>query len=399
MTDNPSTRPAVTLLPGRQKRAEGGHPWIYSNELAMDAAAKALPPGSLVTVLKPDGKRLGVATFNPHPLVSARLISRDATQRIDRDFLVKRLRRALSLREKLVASPCYRLIHAEADGFPGLIVDRYGPHLVCQINTAGMALLEEILIEALEQVLEPEAILLRNDSPAREAEGLPTEQHFAKGEFAGPIEIVENGLVFRTDPAGGQKTGWFFDQRENRAFVASLAKGGRVLDLYSYAGGFAVHAAAAGASEVLAIDRSEAALSLAAASAERNGVAACCTFRRADVFAEIEKLHQAGERFDIVVADPPAFAKSKKDVGPALRGYRKLTRLAASLVAKGGFLFSASCSHNVEPAFFAEAVRQGLQDADRSARILRTSGAAADHPVHPALPESAYLKAQTLAVD
>lgn len=399
MTDNPSTRPVVTLLPGRQKRAEGGHPWIYSNELAMDAAAKALPPGSLVTVLKPDGKRLGVATFNSHPLVSARLISRDATQRIDRDFLAKRLRRALSLREKLVASPCYRLIHAEADGFPGLIIDRYGSNLVCQLNTAGMARLEGLLIEALDQVLEPEAILLRNDSPAREAEGLPAEQRFAKGEFAGPIEIIENGLLFSADPAGGQKTGWFFDQRENRAFVASLAKGGRVLDLYSYAGGFAVHAAAAGASEVVAIDRSEAALALASASAERNGVAGRCTFRCADVFAEIERLHQAGERFDVVVADPPAFAKSKKDVGPALRGYRKLSRLAASLVAKGGFLFSASCSHNVELASFAEAVRQGLQDADRGARILRTSGAASDHPVHPSLPESAYLKAQTLAVD
>jgi len=399
MTDNPSTRPVVTLLPGRQKRAEGGHPWIYSNELTMDAAAKALPPGSLVTVLKADGKRLGTATFNPHPLVSARLISRDATQRIDREFLVKRVKRALALRERLVNAPCYRLIHAEADGLPGLIVDRYGPYLVCQINTAGMALLEGDLIEALDQVLEPEAIFLRNDTPAREAEGLELEQRFAKGSISGPIEITENGLFFQADPVGGQKTGWFFDQRENRAFVASLAQGGRVLDLYSYAGGFAVQAAAAGAAEVVAIDRSEASLELARASAVRNGVAALCTFRKAEVFAEMERLSDAGERFDVVIADPPAFAKSKKDAGPALRGYRKLTRMAASLVAKGGFLFVASCSHNIEVPFFADAVRQGLNDADRGARILRSSGAAADHPVHPSLPESAYLKAQTLSVD
>ncbi len=399
MSDNPQTRPTITLLPGRQKRAEGGHPWIYSNEIAMDAAAKVLPAGGLVTVRKADGKGLGVATFNSHPLVSARLLSRDATQKIDRTFLVRTLRRALALRERLFAEPCYRLIHAEADGLPGLVVDRFDKALVCQFNTAGMALLEADVLAALDQVLAPEIIVLRNDSSARLAEGLSSEVRVAKGSVDGPVELVENGARFSADLLGGQKTGWFFDQRANRRFMSSLARDLRVLDLYTFAGGFAVQAALAGAREVVGIDRSEPALALAKEAAIRNGVAERCTLRRAEAFAEMERLAQEDERFDIVVADPPAFIKTKKDVGAGLRGYRKLAHLAGALVAKGGFLFLASCSHNAEPAAFAEAIRRGIADTGRNARILRTSGADADHPVHPALPESAYLKAQTFLLD
>jgi 23S rRNA (cytosine1962-C5)-methyltransferase len=399
MSDNPQTRATITLLPGRQKRAEGGHPWIYSNEIAMEAATKALPPGGLVTVRKPDGKGLGVATFNAHPLVSARLLSRDATQKIDRIFLTRTLRRALALREKLFAEPSYRLVHAEADGLPGLVVDRFGTALVCQFNTAGMALLETDVLAALDELLRPEIIVLRNDSSARLAEGLPSEVRVAKGTVDGPIEFVENGARFRADLLGGQKTGWFFDQRANRRFMSALARDGRVLDLYTFAGGFAVQAALAGAREVIGIDRSESALALAKEAASLNGVAARCTFRRAEAFAEMERLAQEDERFDVVIADPPAFIKAKKDVGAGLRGYRKLAHLAGALVAKGGFLFLASCSHNAELSAFAEAVRRGLADTGRNARILRTSGADADHPVHPALPESAYLKAQIFLLD
>jgi 23S rRNA (cytosine1962-C5)-methyltransferase len=399
MTDNPQTRPTITLLPGRQKRAEGGHPWIYSNEIAMDAAAKTLPAGGLVTVRKADGKGLGVATFNSHPLVSARLLSRDATQKIDRTFLARTLRRALALRERLFTEPCYRLIHAEADGLPGLIVDRFGTALVCQFNTAGMALLEADVLAALDQVLAPEIVVLRNDSSARLAEGLTSEVRVAKGTVDGAVELVENGTRFSADLLGGQKTGWFFDQRANRRFMSSLARDLRVLDLYTFAGGFAVQAALAGAREIVGIDRSEPALALAKEAAIRNGVAERCTFRRAEAFAEMERLAQEDERFDIVIADPPAFIKTKKDVGAGLRGYRKLAHLAGALVAKGGFLFLASCSHNAEPAAFAEAIRRGIVDTGRNARILRTSGADADHPVHPALPESAYLKAQIFLLD
>jgi 23S rRNA (cytosine1962-C5)-methyltransferase len=399
MSDNPQTRATITLLPGRQKRAEGGHPWIYSNEIAMEAATKALPPGGLVTVRKPDGKGLGVATFNAHPLVSARLLSRDATQKIDRIFLTRTLRRALALREKLFAEPSYRLVHAEADGLPGLVVDRFGTALVCQFNTAGMALLEADVLAALDELLRPEIIVLRNDSSARLAEGLTNEVRVAKGTVDGPIEFVENGARFRADLLGGQKTGWFFDQRANRRFMSALARDGRVLDLYTFAGGFAVQAALAGAREVVGIDRSEPALTLATEAARLNGVAERCAFRRAEAFAEMERLAQEDERFDVVIADPPAFIKAKKDVGAGLRGYRKLAHLAGALVAKGGFLFLASCSHNAELSAFAEAIRRGLADTGRNARILRTSGADSDHPVHPALPESAYLKAQIFLLD
>ena len=399
MSDDPKTRPIVTLQPGRHKRADSGHPWVYSNEIVMDAAAKALPPGTLVTLRKAGGEALGVATFNAHTLVSARLLDRDAKRRIDRDFFAARLESALALRRRLYAEPHYRLVHAEADGLPGIAADRFGDVLVAQINTAGMARLAEEWVAACDAVLAPRAIVLRNDSPARALEGLEPELRIAKGEIDGPIELLENGARFLADPREGQKTGWFFDQRDNRRFVASLSAGARVLDLYCYAGGFAVAAAQAGADAVLALDRSEPALALAAAAAALNGVGQRCRFQRADAFGELSRLVAAGERFGVVIADPPAFVKSKKDLGPGLRGYRKLARLAAALVEPGGVLFIASCSHNVEPADFAEAVRRGLEDAERSGRILRSAGAAPDHPVHPWLPESAYLKAQALVLD
>jgi 23S rRNA (cytosine1962-C5)-methyltransferase len=399
MADDPKARPAILLQPGRHRRAEAGHPWVYSNEVTMDAAAKALPPGTLVSLRSAGGDPLGVATFNPHTLVSARLVDRDVKRRIDADFFAERLANALVLRRRLYAEPYYRLVHAEADGLPGAVADRYGEVLVLQLNTAGMARLEAELLTACERVLAPAAIVLRNDSPARALEGLESELRLAKGEIAGAVELVENGMRALADPREGQKTGWFFDQRDNRRFVASLCAGARVLDLYCYTGGFAVQAAMGGADAVLALDGSEPALSLAAQAAELNGVGERCRFQHADAFGELVRLGAAGERFDVVIADPPAFVKSKKDLGPGLRGYRKLARLAASLVAPAGVLFIASCSHNVEPPDFAEAVRRGLEDAGRSGRILLSSGAAPDHPVHPWLPESAYLKAQVLVLD
>ena len=397
--DDPASRPVVTLQPGGHRRAEAGHPWVYSNEVQMDAAAKALPPGTLVTLRRSDERTLGVAMFNPHTLLAARLFDRDAARPIGRRFLWRRLERALKLRERLYHTPYYRLAHAEADGLPGLIVDRFGPVLVVQSNTAGMELLQPVVVEVLTDLLRPDAIVLRNDSPARTLEGLEQEVRVAVGTVDGPVTVEENGVAFGADVLAGQKTGWFFDQRDNRSFVAGLAAGARVLDLYCYSGGFAVQAAHSGAAAVLGLDRSEGALALAAAAAERNGVAASCEFRRAEVFAEAAKLASAGERFDVVIADPPPFARAKKDVPPALRGYRKLARLAASLTAPGGFVFLASCSHNVGAAEFAEAARRGLADAGRVGRILRDAGAGPDHPIHPALPESAYLKSLTLSLD
>jgi 23S rRNA (cytosine1962-C5)-methyltransferase len=397
--DDPATRPSIALLAGRHRRAEAGHPWIYSNEVAMDAAAKALAPGSLVTLRRADGSPLGVAMFNPHTLLAARLLDRDTARPIGRRFLARRIGRALKLRERLFDEPYYRLVHAEADGLPGLVVDRFGAVLVVQSNAAGMARLEPVVLDALGELLSPEAIVLRNDSPARGLEGLASETRVARGSLDGPAPVHENGAVFRADLLAGQKTGWFFDQRDNRRFTANLARGARVLDLYCCTGGFAVQAARAGAAAVLGIDRSEPALVLAVEAAELNGVGGTCSFRRGEAFAEAGGLAAKDERFDIVIADPPAFAKSRKEVPAALRGYRKLARLAASVTAGGGILFIASCSFHVGAAEFAEAVRRGLADAGRAGRILRVAGADADHPIHPALPETAYLKTLTLALD
>ncbi len=397
LIDIPATRPQIHLLPGRSRRFRSGHPWIFSNEIVMNAEAKALPPGGLATIVDAGAERLGVGTFNPHSLISVRLLSRRCEQTIDQAFLAERLRRAAALRDRLYDRPFYRLIHAEADGLPGLVADRYGDVVVLEANTAGMEALLPTILAALDEVLAPSAVLLRNDGAVRKLEGLDLYDRLEKGEIAGPIELEENGATFFADLVTGQKTGWFFDQRDNRAAVAALAKGQSVIDFYSYAGGFAIQAALAGAAKVVAVDRSEGSLALAARSAERNGVALDCV--RAEAFAEMERLTAAKQRFGVVVADPPAFVKSKKDLAAGAKGYRKMTRLAAGLVEPGGFLMVASCSHHMAAEAFADEVRHGLSLAGRGARILRSAGAAADHPVHPFLPESAYLKALVLQLD
>jgi 23S rRNA (cytosine1962-C5)-methyltransferase len=384
--------PKVHLLPGQDRRLRAGHPWAYSNELRMDAEAKALPPGETVCLMTAEGQRLALAQFNPHSLIAARLWGRNTEATIDAGFLERRLARALRLRERLFERPYYRLVHAEADGLPGLVVDRFGELLVCQLNSAGMAALEAPLLAALDGLLAPAAVVLRNDSPVRELEGLALEVRTVKGEPAVPVALEENGLTFLADPLEGQKTGWFYDQRANRAFMAPLCRGQRVLDLYSYSAGFGLLAAAAGATGVTAVDRSQQGLDLAAASAARNELGGALTVRRQDAFAALDELAGAKERFGVVIADPPAFVRSKKELKPGLRGYRKLARAAATLVADEGFLAIACCSHNVAAEAFADEVRRGLRDAGRAGRLIRQAGAGPDHPGHPSLPESAYLK-------
>jgi 23S rRNA (cytosine1962-C5)-methyltransferase len=384
--------PQVHLLPAQDRRLRAGHPWAYSNEIRMDAAAKALPPGETVCLVTADRQRLALAQFNPHSLIAARLWTRTTTATIDGEFLERRLARALRLRERLFERPYYRLVHAEADGLPGLVIDRFGDVLACQLNSAGMAALEAPLLAALERLLAPAAVLLRNDSPVRELEGLPSEVRSVKGELAQPLEVVENGLTLLADLRQGQKTGWYYDQRANRAFTAPLCRGQRVLDLYSYSASFGLLAAAAGATAVRAVDRSQQGLDLALASAERNGLAALLETARQDAFAALDELAAAKQRFGVVIADPPAFVRSKKDLKPGLRGYRKLARAAATLVAEEGFLAIACCSHNVPADAFADEVRRGLRDAGRAGRLIWRAGAGPDHPGHPALPESAYLK-------
>lgn len=363
----------------------------------MTPATKALPPGGPVRLEGDDGARYGVWHFNPHTLIAARRLSRDPAASIDAAWLRDRLAGALALRERLYATPYYRLVHAEADGLPGLVVDRYGDALAVQANTAGMDALTPALVEALRSLLAPRLVVARNDAAVRTLEGLPPEvRPLLGGDETEPARAEEGGLGFAVDLLGGQKTGWFFDQRENRDRVARLSHGATVLDAFCHTGGFGLRCAAAGASRVVLLDRSAHALDLAARTAAENGLAARTETRRAEALEALERMAAAGERFDVVVADPPAFAKSRRDHPVALKGYAKLARLAAALVAPGGFLFLASCSHHVSPGEFAEAAIWGIGRARREGRILFQGGAGPDHPVHPMLPESAYLKAMLL---
>ncbi|MEE8532353.1 MAG: class I SAM-dependent rRNA methyltransferase [Alphaproteobacteria bacterium] len=391
--------PSIHVLRGHARRLRHGHPWAYSNELRMDDDARALAPGSIVRLVDAGGEAIGCATFNPHSLIAARLIAHDAEQAIDGAFIRTRLEAAAGLRACLYDAPYWRLVHAEGDGLPGLVIDRFGDVFVCQPNTAGAERLMPDLLAALDAMFAPRAVVLRADSPMRTLEGLERHVRLAAGALEGAVDVEEGALRLLADPLEGQKTGWYFDQRESRSFVARLAGGGRMLDVYGYSGAFALHAAAAGAAQVIVVERSQAALALGERAAELNGVAARASFVRAEAFAEMARLAKAGERFDVVVADPPSFVRSRKELKPGLRGYRKMTRLAAALVAPGGYLFVASCSHNVAADAFAEAVGRGLVDSERGGRILRAAGAAPDHPQHPALPETAYLKSLLLQLD
>ena len=397
--DDPKTRPSVRLQPKRDMRLRQGHPWIYSNEIAMDGAAKNVPPGTVVSVLGPDGQRLGAAFFNPHTLIAGRMLTADPETVIDRAFFKSKFAATLALRERLYEAPYYRLVHAEADGLPAVIVDRIGDVLAVQLNAAGPDRYTDEIVGALVDLLSPRAIVLKNNSSVRAIEGLQAETRLAHGALEGGVTLVENGAKFRVDPLAGQKTGWFYDQRDNRAFVAKLAKGKRVIDAFCYAGGFGIACANAGAASVRFIDSSASALDAAMDAASRNNVTAQCSAEKADVFEVLATHRDNVERFDIVIVDPPAFAKSRKDVPNALRAYRKLARLAATLVAPGGILFIASCSYNVTVEAFGEEVARGLSEAKRTGRILRQAGAGPDHPTHPMLPESAYLKSLTLALD
>jgi 23S rRNA (cytosine1962-C5)-methyltransferase len=392
-------RPTVRLQPRHDARLRHGHPWAYSNEIMMDAEVKAIAPGTPVTLTTAGGDRLGVGYFNPHTLIAARLLTADPDTIIDRAFYARRIEAALRLRDRLYPEPYYRLVHAEADGLPSVVIDRMGDVLVVQLNAAGPNLAEQEIIGALVEMLNPKAIVLKNDSPARNLEGLELETRVIHGEISGPVELKENGARFQIDPLEGQKTGWFYDQRDSRAFVARFAEGRTVLDAYCYGGGFGIAAAMAGARSVTLLDRSAGALDAAERSAALNGVGERCTSRQQEVFEALAELAAARQTFDVVIVDPPAFAKSRKDIAAAVKGYRKLVRQAAALVPPGGILFAASCSHNVGVPEFSEAVARGLADAGRTGRVLRTAGAGPDHPVHPMLPESAYLKSLTLALD
>ncbi|HEX4178231.1 MAG TPA: class I SAM-dependent rRNA methyltransferase [Rhizomicrobium sp.] len=385
-----------TIILPKGRRARLGSPWIFSNEIRMDDAAKAITPGAVVNVRGEDGRAFGTGYFNPRSLIAVRLLAEECDVAIDADFFAARLKRAAALRDGFYPRPFYRLLHAEGDGVPGLVIDRFGDTLTVQIGTAGMEKQLDNILRALDSMLAPMTVILRADAPSRALEGLDSYVKTVKGE-GHRIAVEENGARYIADLREGQKTGWYFDQRDNRAFIAPLAKGKSVLDAYSYTGGFGILAAKAGAREVVCLDSSAPALALAEESARANGVT--ITPVKADVFEELERLIAAGERFDIVLADPPPFVKSKKDLEPGAKAYRKLARLAAGVTAPGGLLMLASCSHNIPTDRFAAECAQGLLRTGRRAALIRQSGAGPDHPVHPLLPESAYLKAVAYTLD
>jgi len=390
--------PIIRLRPKEGRRARNGAPWIFSNEIEMTPKTKALTPGSLVSVVGADAREFGSGYFNPRSLIGVRLLERTPGAPVDAAFLAKRLRRALALRQRLYDKPFYRLVHAEGDDLPGLTIDRYGETLVLQVTTAGMERLTEPLLAALDDVVSPAQIVLKNDASARALEGLDDEVRTVRGDVS-RITVEENGVRYFADLAGGQKSGWYYDQRDNRAFMASIAKGKSVLDAYCYVGGFALAAAKAGAKEVTGIDSSAPALTLAEESAAANKLSAKSRFVKADVFEELDRLWTAKETFDVVIADPPPFVRAKKDLEPGAKAYRKLARLSAAVTAPGGFLFLASCSHNISLERFQEECAAGILRSGRNASLIRTAGAGPDHPVHPALPETAYLKALVYALD
>jgi 23S rRNA (cytosine1962-C5)-methyltransferase len=369
--------PRLFLQPRAQRRLQSGYPWIFSNEVKMDPATKALPPGSVVTVADAGGELLATAHFNPRTLISARVLAHYADAAVDLDFVETRL--------------------TAADGLPGLVIDRFGDVFVLQPNTAGMDGLVPTLVEALVRLTNPRAIIVRGDTPARGLEGLEQDVRLVHGALDGDVPVEENGATFFCDLTSGQKTGWFFDQRDNRAFMGSVSKGASALDLYTHTGGFAIACARGGASRVTAVDRSAHSLDLAAKAAKANGVA--CTFEKAEVFPFLEIAVREKKTWQVVVADPPAFVKSKKDLKAGLQGYRKLARLCGEVTTRGGILLVASCSHNAPLDEFTAAVARGLSDGGKSGKLIRTAGAGPDHPVHPLLLESAYLKALVFHLD
>jgi len=391
--------PVVRLKPREGRRLRAGAPWAFSNEVVMSAETKALPPGTLANVVGDDGREFGTFCFNSKSLIALRRLSPAPDAAIDADFFAARFARALGIRKALYDAPFYRLVHAEGDGLPGLTIDRFADTLVMQVTTAGMEALETEILAGLDTALSPGNVILRNDTPTRALEGLESYVRAARGETPPRVSLEENGARYFADLARGQKTGWYFDQRENRAFMAALAKGRSVLDAYCYAGGFAVLAAKAGAREVVALDSSAPALALAEEAAAANKVSARTRFVKADVFEELERLAAAKERFDVVIADPPPFVKAKKDLEAGAKAYRKLARLAAGVTAPGGFLLLASCSHNIPADRFAQECAIGIERAGRETALLRQAGAGPDHPVHPMLLETGYLKALVYALD
>ncbi|MGA7537538.1 MAG: class I SAM-dependent rRNA methyltransferase [Steroidobacteraceae bacterium] len=383
----------LRLKRGEERRLSSGHLWVFSNEIDADATPLAtFAPGDLAQVRSQRGQFLGHAYVNPHALICARILSRNPAQAVGRELIDERLRAALALRERLYREPYYRLVFGESDGLPGLVLDRYGDLLVGQIATAGMEALKETVSEAARALLSPAALYWKNDSAARQLEHLPQLAEAAFGEVPPQITALEGRLRFAAPLAHGQKTGWFYDQTHDRSrMVRYLWPGARVLDVCSYAGAWGITALKAGAAAASCIDSSETALEFARRNAQTNGVA--LETIRADAFEAMKALHERGERFEVVVLDPPAFIKRKKDIPQGQAAYRKLNQLALALIEGEGLLVSCSCSYHLAPEELVSAIQTAARHCGRFVQILESGGQSPDHPVHPAIPETRYLKA------
>jgi 23S rRNA (cytosine1962-C5)-methyltransferase len=376
-----------------EKRLRAGHLWIFSNEVDVEfTPLSRFQPGEQVLVESHGGTLLGAAYVNPHSLICGRLVSRDGSP-LGRELLVHRLQNALTLRRRLFDQPYYRLVHGEGDLLPGLVIDRFGDHLAVQLNSAGMEALRSEVVETLCRLLKPISILLRNDSPVRTLEGLERLIEPAYGQSPPRVPLIENGVRFLAPLGEGQKTGWFYDQRPNREWLKGLVTGKRVLDVFSYIGGFAVQAAAFGAKQVTAVDASQAALELAEENARQNGVEGCFEGLVGDAFEVLRGLREEGQYFDVVVVDPPAFIKKKRDHHQGRQAYQRINELALRLLAPDGLLLSASCSMHLERQELLQLLQHGGAKHGVHLRLLKEGMQGPDHPVHPAIPETRYLKA------
>lgn len=385
--------PVLKLKRGEDRRIRAGHPWVFSNEIDNAATPLAkVSPGAAVRIHSDRDQFLGHAYVNPHALICARIVGRDIEQPLDRSLLVHRLNVALALRERLSREPYYRLVFGESDGLPGLVLDRYGDVIVGQIATRGMEALRKDVEEVVRSVIAPRGMYWKNDSGARDLEQLDSVAEVAFGEVPEDVEVIEAGLRFVAPLAHGQKTGWFYDQTANRARLARyLWAGARVLDVCSYVGAWAVTALGHGAHSATCVDSSETALTYVKRNAAANGMAVDTL--QADAFDALKQLHEQGERFDVVIVDPPAFIKRKKDIPQGTAAYRKLNQLAMNVIGRDGLLVSCSCSYHLSAEDHIDGIQAAARHGGRFAQILEAGGQSPDHPVHPAIPETRYLKA------
>lgn len=385
--------PELFLKKNEDKRLRQGHLWVFSNEVdCQRSPLEQFEAGNIVLVNDSAGKALGVAYVNPNALICARLLSRKPNTKIGESFFKARIGQAFKLRERMFDKPYYRLVFAESDGLPGLVVDRFGSVLSVQITTAGMEKHKDLLVKILVEILSPSAVLLKNDNSQRQIENLSQEAELVYGTLPERLIIEENNARFIINVAEGQKTGWFYDHRNNRAQFAQWSRGLKVLDLFSYAGGWGITSALAGAEHVTCVDSSESALALAAESAELNGMRDRMEFVRSDVFEFLKQVREQDRHFDAVVLDPPALIKRKKDFKAGFEAYRRLNHLALQVLSNHGILVSASCSHHLSRDNLHEILRSSARHIDRHLVFLAVSGQGPDHPVHPALPETDYLK-------